>query len=675
VGVAVNAIAQHVGSARACVERSRAVWTPPPKLTLSEWADEHFYLNAVSSAQAGRWTTLPYQRGFMDAITDPTVVSVTLMKSARIGYTKAVGAAIGYFIDHDPTSILAVQPTIEDAKGFSKEEIAPMIDDCPRLRGKVLDADDDGGGPRGGQNTILHKMFPGGVLSLTGANSGAGFRRITRRIIILDELDAYPPSAGVDGDPMLLAIRRSETFWNRKIVAGSTPLVEGHSRIEDRFREGTQERYYVPCPQCDHFDVLVWPSDKGGGNGHWMHWTPGEPQTAHFVCGKNGCVIEHDRKFEMVRRGEWRQSPRGEDDPPIDPSHRSFHIWTAYSFSPNATWSQIAAEYERAKGEPDKLKTFVNTVRGETYRESGEAPEWALLFNRREQYPIGSIPAGVRWLTCGVDVQKDSFRYEVVGWAADKTSWSIEAGVIPGDTSKEESYVELDRQLLSRVFPREGAPEDSPGLTIRMLAIDSGYNTHRVLNWVRTRDPMRVIAVKGLPTDTSISLVSVPRPADVIHNGRIYRGGAKVWPVTGGIAKGELYGLLRLEPEIRDDGTLGPLPPGYCHFPEHQPEYFKQLTSERLVTITHKRKGTKTREWQVITGRENHWLDCRVYARACASILGLDRMKPKTEDAPPTGPVLAPAPAPPPRPAAKKSDYGSPKVQGFLARGRSFWKR
>jgi phage terminase large subunit GpA-like protein len=669
----VTAVAPFLGKIDEITRRALGALRPPPKLTLSQWADEHFYLNAVSSAQAGRWTTLPYQRGFMDAITDPTVTSVTLMKSARIGYTKGVDAAIGYFIDHDPSSILAVQPTIEDAKGFSKEEIAPMIDDCPRLRGKVVDADD--GGPRGGQNTILHKMFPGGVLSLTGANSGAGFRRITRRVIILDEVDAYPPSAGVDGDPVWLAIRRSETFWNRKIIAGSTPLIEGYSRIESRFKEGTQERYYVPCPHCGHFDVLVWPEEKGGGKGHWMHWPPGNPGAAYFVCGKNGCAIEHDQKFEMVRRGEWRPSTRGRDDPPTDPSHRSFHIWTAYSFSPNATWGQIATEYERAKGDRDKLKTFVNTVRGETWKETGEAPEWERLFNRREpQPPIGTVSRGARWLTCGVDVQKDRLVYEVVGWGHDRTSWSVDAGILLGDTARDDTFKLLD-ELLARVFPKEGAAPDAAGLQIRMLAIDAGYNTHRVLNYVRTRDQMRVIAVKGLPTDSGVAIVTVPRPADVLHNGRMLRGGAKVWPVTGAIAKGELYGFLRLEREILDDGKLGPFPPGYCHFPEHPPEYFKQLTSERLVTITHPRKGTQTREWQVIPGRENHWLDCRVYARAAVSVLGYDRRKEKPREEQSAVEIAASAPpAPAPAPSLNKpSDYR--KVQSFLKRGRGYWKR
>src|SRR5690606_24925808 len=137
------------------------------------------------------------------AITDPSVERVSLMKSARVGYTKIIDATIGYYMDHDPCPILVVQPTIEDAKGFSKEEIAPMLRDCPKLVGLVSDD-----GPRGGDDTILEKIFPGGVLSIVGANSARGFRRISRKVVIFDETDGYPPSAGTEGDQIKLGIRR-----------------------------------------------------------------------------------------------------------------------------------------------------------------------------------------------------------------------------------------------------------------------------------------------------------------------------------------------------------------------------------------------------------------------------------------------------------------------------------
>lgn len=604
------------------VSRVGRSWKPPPKLSLSEWADTYFYLSAESAAAPGRWKTLPYQREIMDAFTDPQVTFVSVMKSARVGWTKIVGALIGYSIHQDPCPILVVQPTVDDAKGYSKEEIAPMMRDVPVLSKIVLE-DAEEAGPRDGGNTILHKKFPGGVLSLVGANSGAGLRRVSRKRVLFDEVDAYPISAGSEGDPVRLGTRRAEYYWDRKIGHGSTPLISGHSRIEELYEQGDGRRFYVPCPQCGHMDYFVFTERNSGG--HFMQWPEGAPEEAHFVCSKNGCVIEHRSKREMVDKGEWRaQRPFT--------GHASFHIWAAYSYSPNATWGQLAKEFLEAKrGGHEQLKTFVNTVLGETWKETGEAPEWERLYHRREQYQIGTVPEPVKFLTAGVDVQKDRFVYEVVAWAANKESWSVEAGVLPGDTAREESWLVLD-ELLGRQY---STPTGAMG--IRMLGIDSGYNTQQVYNWGRRHERNRVIAVKGV--DHAMTMISNPTKVDVHHSGRRIARGYSVWPVGVSITKSELYGFLRLNiPEGNQ-----PYPAGFCHFPEYDQEYFKQLTSEQLVTTKNAKTGRQALEWHVIPGRENHWLDARVYARAVAAIVGVDRMAAPTAPPAPVSAIAAPA--------------------------------
>lgn len=571
---------------------------PPPRLTLSEWADCYFYLSAESAAEPGRWRTLPYQRGIMDAITDPAVERVSFMKSARVGATKMMDAAIGYYMHQDPCPILVVQPTVEDAQGYSKEEVAPMLRDCPALHGKVEDKS------KTSENTILHKTFAGGSLTMVGANSGRGFRRVSRRVVLFDEVDGYPPSAGSEGDQIKLGIRRTEYYWNRKIIAASTPLTSGQSRIEEMFELGDQRRYCVPCPHCGAMDFLAFRESE---RGHWMQWPDGSPREAHFVCSSNGCVIEHEHKPWMLDRGEWRA------DGTFD-GHASFHLWAAYSLSPNATWGMIAEEFLEANEQgPEKLKTFVNTTLGETWQDRGEAPEWERLYQRREEYPIGSVPEDVALVTCGVDVQKDRFVYEVVGWARDKQSYSVEAGELWGDTAHADTWRQLD-ELLSRSFS---------GRSIDLLAIDSGYATQDVYSWARRYPISRVIACKGVKTERS--LVGSPSKVDVNSSGKKLRGGYRVWPVGVDIGKRELYGWLRLP--APEDGE--PHPPGWCHFPEYGAEFFRQLTAEQLVTRT-TRSGHAVPEWQVIPGRENHYLDCRVLARAAATVKGLDRMSPSS---------------------------------------------
>jgi phage terminase large subunit GpA-like protein len=628
------AITTGAGTVRAWLAGAFESLRPPPVLSLSDWADEHFRLSAESAAEPGRWTTLPYQRGIMDAITDPAVERVTVMKGARIGYTKAINAAIAYYIVQDPCPILVVQPTVEDAKGYSKEEIAPMLRDVDVLRGLVKEASS-----RSSSNTMVHKRFPGGLLSMIGANSGTGFRRVSRRIVIFDEVDGYPPSAGAEGDPIKLGEKRSEYYWNRKIIAGSTPLIAGASRIEELFESGDRRRYYVPCPECGHADFLSFRRDAD--RGHVMRWPDGRPELAYFVCSGKQCEIQEQSKQAMVAAGEWRAD--GEFA-----GHASFHIWAAYSSSPNATWGKIASEFIEAKhGGSEKLKTFVNTVLGETWRERGEAPEWEQLYQRREDYPLGTVPTGAIVVTAGVDVQKDRLVYEVVGWGANKESWSIDAGELHGDTALDATWLQLDA-LLGRAYV--GA--DGERTPITMLAVDSGYNTQVVYGWARQHPISRVIAVKGLPG--ARMLVGSASPVDVTIRGRRLQRGYKVWPVGVDVAKSELYGWLRLV--IGADGVA---PPGYCHFPEHDTEFFRQLTAEHLVTSVNRRTNRARLEWQVIPNRQNHYLDARVYARAAAAVLGIDRLarEPRISDA-----------APPPTPAPRQTSAPPPSGRGFWGR-------
>jgi len=618
-------------------------WTPPQRLSGSEWADRYFYLSPESAAEPGRWTTWPFQREPLNAMTDPTIEQVTFMKASRLGYTKMLGAAIGSYMHQDPCPIGIVQPTIDDAKNYSKEEIAPMIRDCPVLAALVSRAKS-----RDSDNTTTHKKFRGGILALIGANSGRGFRRTTRRVMAFDEPDAYPLSAGTEGDPIKLGIRRTETFWNRKIIAGSTPLLSGFSRIERMFLAGDQRRYYVPCTQCGEMDYLVFQrehADDGEPAGHFMHWPKGRPQEAHFICRTCGGMIEHKDKRAIVTAGEWRPHA-------AFTGHASFHLWTAYSFSPNATWGQIAAEFLDANTSgPEHLKTFVNTVLGETWVERGEAPDWERLYGRRETYTIGTCPKGVLFLTAGVDVQKTRLVYEVIGWGRGKTSWSIDQGVFEGDTadlSDAGPWPHLDA-LLNRTYPAHTSAQ----LSILKLAVDSGYNGQLVYQWARRYPLTRVIAVRG--EGSASVLISAPLPVDVAANGRRMKRGYRYWPVAGHLAKSELYGWLKLTlptDEARAEGSVDP--PGVCHFPEYGEEFFKQLTAEQLV-----RKRTKTGfiklEWQPIPGRENHALDVRVYGRAAAAVVGLDRfsesdwatLERSIGQEPTPRPVAVPSQAPP----------------------------
>lgn len=196
---------------------------PPPPLTVSQWADRYRVLSAESSAEPGRWHTekAPYQRAIMDAIGDPHVRSVVVMSAAQIGKTDAfILNPLGYYMDYAPCPVMCMQPTLDMGQTLSKDRIAPMIRDTPRLTGLVDTKSRYAG------NTVMKKNFPGGHITIVGANSPSSLASRPIKVLLADEIDRYPKSAGTEGDPLDLAKKRQTTFWDYKTVMVSTPTIK-----------------------------------------------------------------------------------------------------------------------------------------------------------------------------------------------------------------------------------------------------------------------------------------------------------------------------------------------------------------------------------------------------------------------------------------------------------------
>lgn len=575
--------------AAAVLDARRRNLQPPPKLTLSEWAARYAVLSKETSAQTGKFRAFAYQNGIMDAITDPSVTFVSVMKSARVGYTKILDHVVGYYVHQDPSPILIVQPRVEDAEDYSKTEIVPMLRDTPVLRELAGDQK-----AKDSNQTIQKKIFQNGAsISFVGANSPGGFRRITARIISFDEVDGYPVGgAGSEGDQMALGTKRSESFWNRKIIAGSTPTVKGESRIEKSFDEGDQRRYYVPCPHCGEMQVLAW---GGPDTPYGMKWDRDEngvglPDTVYYVCRENGCVIKDDDKPEMVERGEWRAAKafRG---------HASFHIWAGYSLFPNASWRNLVAEWLRVKDDPLLRQTFINLVLGEPYEDRGDQ---ALNENRlaaRGEVWAGEVPDGVAVITVGVDTQGDRLELEVTGWGMHEESWSIDYDVIVGDLETPEPWARLDA-MLKRVWRRA----DGRAFAAAAVCIDSGgHHTQKVYEFAKDRLGRKVWAIKG---ESAVGGKRSP-----------------VWPTKRPTSRTKktfrpvIIGVNAAKDSVRSRLHIAEPGPGYMHFPaDRDINYYAQLTSERSVRKVS--GGQAYRVWELPPGRANEALDCRVYAYA-----------------------------------------------------------
>jgi phage terminase large subunit GpA-like protein len=478
---------------------------------------------------------------------------------------------------------MIVQPTIEDAQGYSKEEIAPMLRDTPCLRGVVSEAKS-----KDGANTILQKQFPGGSLSLVGANSPRGFRRVSRRVVLFDEIDGYPASAGTEGDQIKLGIRRTEYYWNRKIVSGSTPTVKDFSRVERMFLQGDQRRYFVPCPDCGHMQYLKWANIK---------WRDDDPDTASYACEGCGVWIPASKKRWMVERGEWRPTAPGNG------KHVSFHIWAAYSYSPNATWQNLVEEFLDAKNDAEQLKTFVNTVLGETWEDEYASKVGADALSERaaiEEYQQGNVPSEALLLTIGCDVQDDRLSLSVWGWGREEQGWLIDRVKIYGDPSRGEVWKQLD-EILQAPYPGDGDRKLKP----MVIAIDSGgHHTAEVYQYARERQSLGVVAIKGMSTKNKPPIGKASK-VDLNANGKTLKKGAQVFPVGSDTIKSLLFGRLK----HNEPG------PGYLHFyPTVENDYFEELTAEKQIMRF--RNGFPERIWVKKSSARNEALDELVYAYA-----------------------------------------------------------
>ena len=563
--------------------RAFAAFKPPKKLTLSEWADEYAYLSAESSAEGGRWHTLPYQKGIMDAITDPNIEQVTVMKSARVGYSKILNHIIAYHIHQDPCGIMVVQPTIEDASGYSKEEIAPMIRDTKVLTNLVSDAK-----TRDSNNTILQKQLPGGVLSLVGANSARGFRRVSRRIVLFDETDGYPASAGTEGDQIKLGIARTQYFWNRKIVAGSTPTIKDFSRIERLFEQSDQRRYYVPCPDCGHMQYLRWPN---------MRWEGVDTDNVSYACEECGVLIPHNKKRWMVERGEWRATQPGNG------RHVGFHIWAAYSYSPNAEWSNLAEEFELSKHDPEQLKTWINTTLGETWEDeyASKVGADALMERAAEaKYEITVPPPEALVLCMGCDVQDDRLSMSVFGFGRNEEMFLVDRKVIYGSPARADLWKQMDEVLMGKYINQDGFE-----MKIESAAIDTGgHYTQETYQYVRERSQLGLIGIKGIGQKGKPPL-GKPTTQDITFSGKALRRGVKLFPVGVDVIKTTLHNKLK-------NAEKGE---GYIHFyPTITHDYFEELTAERQV-LRYKH-GYQERVWMKKSNARNEALDEMVYSWA-----------------------------------------------------------
>jgi len=640
---------------------------PDASLTVSEWSDRHRILSSRGASEAGPYRTnrTPYMRGIMDALGpgDPAR-RIVFMKAAQVGATEAGNNWIGFVMHQAPGPFLAVQPNVDLAKRLSQQRLDPLIEDSPVLRNLVRAARSRDSG-----NTTFGKKFPGGVLLLTGANSAVGLRSMPARWVFLDEVDAYPGDVDEEGDPITLAEARTTSFGHRsKLFLASTPTIKGLSRIEKEFELSDQNRYHVPCPHCGGLQWLKFERLK---------WEKGRPETVAYICEHCDEPIQERHKTAMMDEANgacWLQTA------PEDVRQKAeaagivgFHISALYSPLGWLSWADIARKWEDAAGDESKLKTLKNTLLGETWQEKGEAPDWQRLYERREPRKMGTVPEGALVLTAGADVQRDRIEVDVWAWGRNLESWLVDHVVFEGDTAGAEVWKDLSG-FLSTTWEHESGAR----MGLARLAIDSGdgATTNAVYSWVRAAGKGQVIAIKGREGFDRSTPVDGPSYVEVTEGGRKLRRGVQLWNIATAVFKSETYRFLRLVAPTDEDLQEGVVyPSGFIHLPAGTTaEWVKQLTAEQLMTVKTKRGFAKL-EWQQMRDR-NEALDCRVYARASAWLMGIDRwderkwaqlatqLEKGRKEVLPAGQPSRPAPATAP---------ATPRKPGFLGQRKKGW--
>lgn len=564
-----------------CFAEAAEVLKPPPKMTVSQWAEANRVLSTESSSTTGyyRCAPAPYQRAMMDAVNLPGVEQIVFFTGAQLGKSLVTENIAAYFVAEDPCPMIWMWPNEDTAKNWSVDTLAPMLRDTPALTRLVEE------GARKSTNRALFKKFPGGFLAIIGANAPAGLRRRRARLVIADEVDGYPPSAGAEGDPITLVSQRSVTFWNALQILASTCTLENASRIEAAYQLTNMQRFWVPCPHCNEFQVLKWKQ---------ITYPKNEEPTidnVSYACEHCGAALDEFDKPRMLSGGEWRA-----EHPEIT---KAQGFWISGLYSPFETWAKLAARWRAAmehRENPNLLKAFVNLVLAETWSEKDDRLDKQELITRAEDYPRSSLntpllPDGVTVLTAGADVQPDRIELELVGWGKGEESWSIDWVRFDGDTARPDVWAKLDEYLARWWMHARG-----PRLPIARLLIDSGYNAAEVYRFCKARWP-QVAASKGSSDFGHPPL----KKWNQSNKGRV-----RLYPVGVSQIKLNVYKRLKLT----DPGY------GYLHFSKdvNDAEYFNQLVAEEL-----RRKyenGFPKLFWAKLAGARNEALDCRVYAYA-----------------------------------------------------------
>jgi phage terminase large subunit GpA-like protein len=584
------------------------VLTPPPDMTVDEWADKYRRIPPEFAAEPGDWNTarVSCMRPIMRACSPSHFCRrVVLVKPVQSGGTEAaILNTIGHTIDINPRSILVVFPTLDLAESFSKERLDPMFRMVSRLNDKVAEVMH--GANLADRSSVKKKRYPGGFMNLVGANSTSGLSSRPVPIAIMDEVDDCIRNAGQAGNPTRLLSARTTTFPDKKEIFISSPSNDAEETgIIQMWEDSTQGWLETQCPNenCNHWQVL--------------EFERMDLETATLACEKCG---------QYFPQWKWNRGEKFERYRYDNPTHNSTEGFRMSGLnSPWLDWQiDIVDDYKEAKriadlGDESLMRVFVNSKLVKSYESTGRKIDIDLYHERREIYECHSkgveIPDGVVILTAAVDVQDTWLAYDITGWGRARESWGIETGEFQGDPHilpdarypGRSVWDQIDKFVYRRVFRFL----NGQNIRIRLVFVDSGgHCTTEVYKYCKTRYP-RVFAIKGFG--------GIGKP--IIIGGRIKEKGEGCWLLR--------LGVDTLKDEFHSHLNIISPGPGYCHWPMevngqdcmgYGEDYFEQLVAERR-TIKYTKEGFARYQWHKNRTDPNEALDLRCYSRAALEYL------------------------------------------------------
>ncbi len=565
----------------------RLVFKPKENITVSEWAARHRHV--AKGPAIGRWTNelTPYAVKPMDTFALPWIRKIYLCWSAQTAKTQVAMNCLMYAIDQDPGPAMYIMSVEQTAKRISRRQIIPAFRLSPRIAALLSDRADD-------VSTKSVSFKNGMDLMMAWATSAAEMASESIRYLFLDEPGKYPDFAGKEADPFSLAEIRTNAYpHTKKIMYFSTPNVEGDafsSALEDDV--DVAYRYHAKCPFCRTLQLMEFDSIHWGG--HRDYRPVQRKKLARYTCTSCGMDWNDAYRDDAVKDGIW--VPDKDIERPVSVS---FHLPSWYS--PFVSLSDVAEAFLKGLQDPRKMQAFITQHKAEPWKEAVERKDETKILSLRNTLSSGVVPKDTVALTAGIDMQKVGFWFVVRAWTSDLTSHLVHYGSLS-------HWSDVETLVYGTRYPVEGTTET---MGIWRAGLDTGGGQSEFEDWSRTEEAYQWL--RSVPKGVVYGIKGASRPQiQRVKKTAIDKWPGKNIPMPGGlelriIDTGQFKGIIHWRMSRKEGENQR-----FTLNADTGIDYATQILSEEL------RKGRKgVVKWERFR-KDNHLLDCEVYAAACA---------------------------------------------------------